>query len=245
MRDECVHHGPFLTSDAALAGVAAELRVIDHRSGWSRTLAIGELILKHFFNGNIEEWRTHRRDKDASIRRLAQRNDCPLGRSALSEAVAVYVACGELPAEGYRDQLRPSHLAATLKVDRAQRVELLERAIAGRWTVRELRQRVCESRKNGGERRGRPRSSPPCAALTYLKNAALMLARASDLMETGYPVVEADVHRQIQILLTQNEAHLATLRVKLEETPGGLRVALAPSINKIRQDRREARRVAG
>ena len=71
MRDARAHDGLSQASDSTLAEIAVELRVIDHRSGWSRTLAIGELILKHFFSGNIKEWRTRRRDKDASIRRRA------------------------------------------------------------------------------------------------------------------------------------------------------------------------------
>jgi hypothetical protein len=241
MRDTCAQNS--FTNDAALAQVAAELRIIDYRSGWSRTLAIGELILRRFFNNDIHEWRTHRRDKDASIRRLAKRNDCPLGRSALSEAVAVYVASSELVPASLRDQLSPSHLAATLKVDRAQRVELLERAIAARWTVRELRAHVAETRKTDGERRGRPRSSPPSTALTYLRNAALMLHRAEELIDTAHNV-DPDVLRRLHAALGKAEDQLAELRLRLGELAVSPRVTLAPTINKARADRVEPKRAA-
>src|SRR5688572_30844977 len=85
-------------TDVELARIAKQLREVSSASSWSRTLAIGELVLKHFFRGKVDEWQTRRRQKDASIRRLAQRPDCPLGKSALSEAVAIHVARTELPA---------------------------------------------------------------------------------------------------------------------------------------------------
>jgi hypothetical protein len=107
-------------TDLELARIARELREISSGSSWSRTLAIGELVLKHFFRGNVEEWQTHRRQKEASIRRLAQRPDCPLGKSALSEAVAIHVAHTELPS--FVDERgRPRFSAVRAAVSRAVR----------------------------------------------------------------------------------------------------------------------------
>jgi hypothetical protein len=230
-------------ADPLLAQIAAELRVIDRRSGWTRTLAIGELILKHFFEGNIKEWRTHRRDKEASIRRLAQRSDCPLGRSALSEAVAVYVACRDIPGGKIRDELSPSHLAATLQFDSRRRIELLEQAIARRWTVRELRQHVSLVRKNGGERRGRPRSTPVRAALTFAKNAALMLGRADALLQNGGHV-DAELRRCLEVALAHAEEKANVARARLLELSAP-RVTLAPAISKARVDRDEPKLAVG
>src|SRR5262245_37855609 len=112
-------------SDVQLERIAAELRGIAHGSSWARTLATGELVLKHFFAGNIDEWRTHRRQKDASIRRLAQRPDCPLGKSALSEAVAIYVAKEDLP--DFVEALTPTHVGLALRLPQPERVELLQK----------------------------------------------------------------------------------------------------------------------
>jgi hypothetical protein len=230
-------------TDPLLAQIASELRVIDHRSGWARTLAIGELILKHFFEGNIKEWRTHRRDKEASIRKLARRSDCPLGRSALSEAVAVYVACRDIPGGRIRDELSPSHLAATLQFESPRRIELLEQAIARRWTVRELRRHVSLLRKNGGERRGRPRSTPARAALTCAKNAALLLGRADALLRTaGYD--DAELLRCLQVALAQVEEKATVARARLLELSAS-RVTLAPAISKVQVDSDEPKRAVG
>ena len=147
MRDAVANDRLGHSSETSLADIAAEIRTIDRQSGWTRTLAVGELILKHFFAGSVKEWRTHRRDKESSLRRLALRSDCPLGQSALSEAVAVYVASREIPGGKIRVELSPSHLAATLKVDPRRRIELLELAIARRWSVRDLRMQFRRSEK--------------------------------------------------------------------------------------------------
>src|SRR5262245_42658231 len=151
-------------TDGQLARIAAELREITHGSSWSRTLATGELVLKHFFAGNVEEWRSHRRQKEASIRRLAQRPDCPLGKSALSEAVAIYVARGELAA--FVDVLTPTHVGLALRLPAADRVDLLQKALNGRWSVRTTRSEVLVLKRRVGERRGRPRFSGARSALS-------------------------------------------------------------------------------
>jgi len=244
MRTAGAHDGPSQAPDSMLAEVAAELRVIDHRAGWSRTLAIGELILKHFFNGNVKEWRTHRRDKDASIRRLAQRSDCPLGRSALSEAVAVYVASREFPGGKIRDELTPSHLAAALRVDTQRRNQLLELAVVRRWTVRELRSQICALKKSHGEKRGRPRSSPQRAALTHAKNAVLMLSRASALLHAAHSV-QPDLVRSLEQELALAEEKASGALASLAELSGGLKVTMAPTLSKARAEPDERKRAAG
>jgi hypothetical protein len=216
MRIAGVHSNVDVASDATLAEIAADLRVIDNRSGWSRTLAIGELVLKHFFCGNIQEWRARRRDKEASFRRLALRSDCPLGRSALSESVGVYVACRELPLEGMRDHLSPSHVAAVLKLDSSKRLEVLERAVKRRLTVREVRVEVSGMRKREGERRGRPRSSSARLALTFVKRAGALLSETTDLLHRASKA-EPDAARQLDAAFAQTEQHLAGIRDALDE----------------------------
>ncbi len=244
MRDVGAQHVLKHVTDSALAEVAADLRVIDHHSGWSRTLAIGELILTRFFNGNIQEWRTHRWDKDASIRRLAQRSDCPLSRSALSQTVALYVACRDLPVGKIKDQLTPGHVAAALRLGPSQRIAFLERAIACRWTVREVRAQVAGMRRSDGEKRGRPRSSPARAALTFVKNAALALVQATVLLDAANHA-EADVVRNFQLVLRQMEEEVATTRTRLTTLSAVPHVTLAPPMARSRVDRPEAKRAAG
>src|SRR5215203_3888366 len=111
-----------------LDGVIAELNEIERRSGIQRTLAIGELVLSKFFGGDPELWRDRRRNKNNSIRRLADRADCPLCRSALNEAVAIYVAVLELPCVRTFGHVGASHVASVLTLPIGQRRDMLESA---------------------------------------------------------------------------------------------------------------------
>jgi hypothetical protein len=175
-------------TDVELSRIAKELREISSGSSWSRTLAIGGLVLRHFFRGKVDEWQTHRRQKDASIRRLAQRPDCPLGKSALSEAVAVHVARTELPA--FVDELTPSHVGLALRLPPVQRVEILKKAHAASWSVRAMRSEVLALKRRAGERRGRPRFSAARAVVELLDSARDVTEDSLDSLESALVGVE-------------------------------------------------------
>jgi hypothetical protein len=167
-------------TDSELGKIAKELRGIASGSSWSRTLSIGELVLKHFFRGRIDEWRTHRRQKDASIRRLAQRKDCPLAKSALSEAVAIYVARKDLPP--FVEELTPSHVGLALRLPLVQRLEILRKAHTSGWSVRSMRTEVLSLKRRAGERRGRPRFSPARAAASHATRSLEALRATAELL---------------------------------------------------------------
>jgi hypothetical protein len=131
---------------ALIDHVVAELQDIERRSGIDRTLAIGEVVLNQFFDGKPEIWRDRRRNKNNSIRRLADRKDCPFCRSALNEAVAVYVAVLEFPCVRTFGHICASHVASVLTLPDPERREMLERAQRNQWSVRELRQKVLQAR---------------------------------------------------------------------------------------------------
>ena len=145
-----------LEEPGLLDRVVRELCKIERGSSLDRTLAIGELILSQFFGGDAALWRDRRRNKNNSIRRLADRKDCPLCRTTLGEAVAVYVASLEMPCARTFGHIGGSHIACVLHLPPEDREILLERANLERLSVRELRQLVTSLRRSGGERRGRP-----------------------------------------------------------------------------------------
>lgn len=147
---------PRIADHTALDRVIAELQEIERRTGIDRTIAIGELILSRFFGGDPAAWRDRRRNKNNSVRRLAGRGDCPFSKSALHEAVGVYVGVLALPAIRRFAHVSTSHVASVLQLPESAREELLERAERDRWSVRELRQNVVSLRRTDGERRGRP-----------------------------------------------------------------------------------------
>jgi hypothetical protein len=157
--------------------VLAELRDIERRTGMDRTLAIGALILNRFYGGDPEAWRDRRRNKNHSIRRLAERGDCPLSKSALNEAVGIYVAVAALPRVRTFGHITSSHVASVLTLPATERLQALERADQERWSVRTLRRWVVSSRRAQGERRGRPAASDEHHALSMLASSVHRLER--------------------------------------------------------------------
>jgi hypothetical protein len=149
------HVASKLSEPELLDSILVELREIERRSGIDRTLAIGELVLSRFFGGDARAWRDRRRNKNNSVRRLADREDCPFSKSALNESVAVYVASLSLPCVRTFGHIGASHVACVLNLTEEQRESVLRSAERDRVSVRELRKRVVALRRAEGERRGR------------------------------------------------------------------------------------------
>ena len=122
-------------------------------------MAIGKLILTRFFAKDEAAWHARQRNKDHSIRKLARHPDRPFEKSALTEAVGVYVLVGRYPELRERTRLTPTHVGRTLSLKPAEAVALLKIADQRRWSVRELAFEAKQVRRAMGERRGRPVSS--------------------------------------------------------------------------------------
>jgi hypothetical protein len=178
-------------TDQAIAVVAAELGQLERRSGWNRTLAIGELILERFFNGDEHLWRDRRRNKDQSIRRLTAMKACPYGKSMLSEAVGF---------------------------DAAVALQLLQTSQQEKWTVRELATAVANLRRSRGERRGRPSSTPEHKATTWARRALTALQGMRQFVSESSGALDgADNTTQtaLSALCEQLETELAGIRAQL------------------------------
>jgi hypothetical protein len=155
-----------------LGRVVNELCEIARRTGIERTFAIGELILTRFFEGDASRWRDRRRNKNNSVRRLAEREDCPFSKSALNEAIAVHVAVLGLPCVRTFGHISASHVASVLRVSPEARQSILEVADRERWSVRELKQRVVAFRREQGERRGRPARNDESRVISRMQTAS-------------------------------------------------------------------------
>jgi hypothetical protein len=160
-----------------LERVVAHLKEIERRTGLERTLAIGELVLTQFFAGNPAAWRARGRNKDHSVRQLASHADCPFGKSALHEAVGVYVAMRAMPNVRTLGHITASHVASVLRLAENQRQAMLEQAEHEHWGVRELRQAVVNLRRAEGERRGRPVEASQVRALSALRASVRTASR--------------------------------------------------------------------
>jgi hypothetical protein len=162
---------------AALDGVLAELRGIAQLTGLDRTLAIGELILTRFYDGSVPAWRERKRNKSNSIRRLAARADCPFSKSALNDAVAIFVMVEHLPSVRTLRHVGASHLASVLVLSAAQADATLAQAEAERWSVRRLKQHVAKLQElSQPESRAAREAAPSASAVLRHRFEQLALA---------------------------------------------------------------------
>jgi hypothetical protein len=133
-----------------LGRVLSRLREIERLSGWSRTNAIGELILSSFFNGSVQGWRSRARNKSGSLRRLAAHSDCPLRKSGLSDAVNCYLFYRGNPRVSELQCITPGHATIALRAGEAKALGLLEEADIGQWSIRQLAAQVRLDQQLGG-----------------------------------------------------------------------------------------------
>jgi hypothetical protein len=162
---------------AVLDATVSQLRQLERRSGLERMIGIGRLILEQFFDGSAAAWRERRKNKNNSVRRLAQHPSCPLSHSSLNQALGVYVTVRALPSVQTFKHVGACHIIAVLHLTEAAQLLWLERAEEEQWSVRQLKAAVLASRRLEGERRGRPKTSVGRARVAKLKRSAVTLER--------------------------------------------------------------------
>jgi len=218
-------------TDADLNDVACELRDIIHRSQWDRVLAIGKLIFRRFFNDDESAWRERRRNKDCSIRRLAERSDCPFAKSALTQAVGIHVLCSKHPEARGSGRVTPTHVGKILGLDPSVAVPMLRMADEGGWSVRELGAEATRVRKSLGERRGRPQSTASRKIAGLGKRALGDLEQMRAELATGI-TLDPQAHNEVVDLCNGVREELNAIEALLqrERRPLPTRVGPKPYI---------------
>ena len=126
-------------SEKELAAVSSQLGEIVRESGWARTVAIGDLLVERLFRGAPDAIGAPiEACKHPSIRKLAQRPDCPLRKTALAQAIGVYAVIRKEPALRELAGITPAHVALVVSLPSETRREMLTRAEAEKWSVRTL-----------------------------------------------------------------------------------------------------------
>ena len=141
--------------DEAIEGAAHELKAIERKVGLQRSVAIGDVVIMRFFNGDVARWRDQRRNKSKSIRRLASHPSCPFSRSALNQAVGVCAVVKMFPEVAEYKHVGATHVAATLHVPMDKQRVWLRVAEQEQLSVRELKTRLA------GDSPGRLRNTSP------------------------------------------------------------------------------------
>ncbi len=211
-------------TDAEVEEVASELRLIAHSSQWDKVLAIGRLILCRFFDGNERAWRERRRNKDRSIRRLAERPDCPFAKSALNEAVGVHVLCSKYP-EARSEGITPTHVGRTLGLEPQVAIALLRQAGREGWSVRQIAGEAAQIRRAWGERRGRPVSGAEQKAAGWGRRALAALVQMGTELTAAWPIDPARREPLDAMCRSIEEQLLVVRNVLLTSTSDRLRTA--------------------
>jgi hypothetical protein len=159
--------------------IAEDLRALRGRPRLEGALAIGQLLFDRFFEGSVAVWRNHDRNKAHSLRRLAQRPACPMSKSALHQAVAVYVASLSLASVQTFGHIGLSHIVAVLTFGASERQLLLRLAEENRWSVRRLKNEVIRLAPLASSQRGRPRHGTLRRVADRLRDCARALTDAT------------------------------------------------------------------
>jgi hypothetical protein len=211
-----------VSEPAVIEQAVTRLREIERRTGLERTLAIGALILETFFGGDERLWRNRRRNKNNSIRRLAGHRDCPFCKSALNDAIGVYVAVGMLPCVRTFGHITSSHVTAVLRLPANERESALREAETERWSVRQLSEHVTAVRRVEGERRGRPTAQEGARVVSALRSA---VRDVESCIRRLKGVAELDPHTRRE--LGALGEHLVSLGVAVARGTGDKRLASA------------------
>jgi hypothetical protein len=193
---------PRVSEPEVIEQAVAKLQEIERRTGLERTLAIGALVLETFFGGDERLWRNRRRNKNNSIRRLAGHRDCPFCKSALNDAIGVYVAVNILPCVRTFGHITSSHVTAVLRLPASEREDVLRAAENERWSVRQLCEHVTEVRRVEGERRGRPIANEGARVASALRSAVKELESCTNRLQR-LTALDPETRKELAVLYRQ------------------------------------------
>ncbi|HEY3252452.1 MAG TPA: hypothetical protein VGJ91_00835 [Polyangiaceae bacterium] len=175
-------------TDGEIERIAVELRAVERKSAWGRTQDIGRLVLEGLFAGDEAAWRSRSRSKDLSLRRLVQHPKCVFKKTALSDAVGIYLFVKDNASVLELKALTPTHVLQVLRLPQPVALSLLGQASERGASVRELRAEAHALRRQSGERRGRPPSPLERKAETFARRAARQLTAILAQLAQGPPL---------------------------------------------------------
>lgn len=226
-----------------LSHVAQQIRQAEYDTGWSRTVTIGRIVLDSLFEGKPDIWERQGHSGAMSLRQLAERDDCPLKKSALAQTIGTYVVVLEDPAVRTCGHLSPSHVACTLPLERAARRKVLREAVENRLSVRALAERVrairdcCQPAKQASSDVVEQVISSCSKAHALLRMGRLTAQQATGLRpKTSRSILEklAGIEEEIELLRDALSKHNVT-QLALSELPANGQHDLSPAKGRLRQ----------
>ena len=156
-------------SDEVLTNVVRGINELSREATLRLAVDIGNLIVTEFYDGDMEQFRS-RRQKDVSLRKLADHPELAMSRSSLHQAVAVFDLVERMGGVHACGHLGVSHVRAVLPLPEKEQRRLLRQAESYAWTVRKIedKARLAKSKldNRGG---GRPRLPSFVKAINALR----------------------------------------------------------------------------
>ena len=125
------------------------------------SLAVGELVIRSLYTGDIVGFRQRKPKQHAALRRVARHPHLAMSASILYGCVAMYELCERLGIRSWK-HVSTSHLRLVLPLFPAEQERLLQEVEANRWPVRRLDEEVAALARNRPapcKRGGRKRQS--------------------------------------------------------------------------------------
>jgi hypothetical protein len=122
------------------------------------TLAVGELVVKNLYSGDLGRLRSRHRKDHIALRRVAADPDLAMSPSALYRSIAIFEVCQRIGLRRW-NYVSTTHVRLVLSLPPGDQERLLREAEANRWPVRVLEKHVVAasplppSHARGGRRR--------------------------------------------------------------------------------------------
>jgi DNA-binding NarL/FixJ family response regulator len=176
--------------DDPVERVVLQLNALCKATTLNFALAVGGLIIRQFFGGDLRYWRSREQKHELSLRRLARHPHLPMSVSALYRSIAIYELCERLDIKSYR-HVSTSHIRLVLPLPAEEQTRLLQLTESNRWTVRRLDEEAQAIRSrypssSDHARGGRNHHSPLRAALHLVRRCVdAVVSLASDETSEG------------------------------------------------------------
>jgi hypothetical protein len=170
--------------------IVRELNAVCKAATFEFSLAVGELVIRRLYSGDVGRFRSRGRKGHAALRKLATHPALAMSPSMLYRCIAIYELCERVSVRSWK-HVSTSHLRLVLSLEPDEQARLLSEAEANRWPVRRLEEAVVASTKGRPRltsRGGRPRRSPLRKAIKMLQRDLATIAdllRSEDAVETS------------------------------------------------------------
>lgn len=143
-------------ADDVVEQVVQKIRELARLRTIEMSCEVGKVIVEHFYDGDLAVWRD-RGVKDASFRKLAERDDLPMSASGLYRCVGIYDLAENLGGVSALKHVGSSHLAAVLGLPPGEQKRLVDGAERDKWTVKQVEVEAAKIREKSRARQGRPK----------------------------------------------------------------------------------------